>query len=150
MNLNKLTKFSALKKAVTFARSTCHPDENPTRYRALIIGYYSAILELGAIKLPRPEKRAKEIGRKISATKRNLIKQGRWFGGRAPFGYDVKNGKLVINHEQDEAVSMMMRMYSGGNSYRTISDRIFDKLGLKVSHNCIRKICTGQRVTPIN
>jgi hypothetical protein len=148
MNLNKLTKFSALKKAVEFARLNCNPEEDATRYRALILGYYSAIEELGAIKFPRPEKRSREVGRKISSSKRKMIKQGLWFGGRVPFGYSAKNGKLVINHEEDEAVSMMVRLYAGGVKPHTISKRIFEKLGIKVSHNCVRKICTGQRVTP--
>lgn len=146
MNLNKLTKFSALKKAVNFARLSCDGDQE--EYRSMIVGYYAAIEQLGAIKSPRPKHRAKQIGKKIKSTKRDLIKRGIFPGGRVPFGYSVKNGKLVINHEEDEAVTMMLRLYADGHRGPTISKMIFRDLGIKVSANCITKICLGKRLTP--
>lgn len=146
MNLNKLTKFTALKKAVNFARLSCDGDQE--EYRSMIVGYYAALEQLGAIKLPRPARRAKHVGRKISSTKRDLIKQGIHPGGRVPFGYNVKNGKLVINHEEDEAVTLMLSLHADGHGCYVISKKIFRDLGIKVSPNCVRKICTGKRATP--
>lgn len=146
MNLNKLTKFSALKKAVQYARDYCEGGQE--EYRSMIITYYSAIDQLGAIKYPRPKHRAKQIGRKISSTKRNLIKRGFWAGGRPPFGYNVKNGKLVVDPEQHEAVEMMLNLHEIGYGCRVIARMILEDLGIKVSPNCIKKICTGKRFTP--
>lgn len=147
MNLNKLTKFATLRRAVTFARGQCVPKEE---YRALVVGYYAAIRELGAIKYPRPKHRAKQIARKIKSTKRHMIASGVFSGGRVPFGYAVQDGKLIINHIEDEAVSMMLLLRPAGHSYREISKRIVQKLGITVSFTCIRKICLGQRFTPIS
>lgn len=146
MNLNKLTKFSALRKAVLYARDYCEGGQE--EYRSMISTYYSAIEQLGAIKHRRPKHRAREIARKIKNTKRNLIKKGFCPGGRPPFGYSVKNQKLIINPEEHEAVEMMLHLHGVGYGVCVIARMIFEDLGIKVSPNTIRKICTGKRITP--
>ena len=49
--------------------------------------------------------------------KRNSLKNGNTFvGGTKPFGYDVKNKKLIINKEESECVKKIYKMYSEGKS----------------------------------
>ena len=49
--------------------------------------------------------------------KRNSLKNGNTFvGGTKPFGYDVKNKKLVINKEESECVKKVYKMYRDGKS----------------------------------
>jgi site-specific DNA recombinase len=49
--------------------------------------------------------------------KRNSLKSGNTFvGGTKPFGYDVKNKRLVINKEESECVKKMYEMYRDGKS----------------------------------
>ena len=49
--------------------------------------------------------------------KRNSLKNGNTFvGGTKPFGYDVKNKKLIINKEESECVKKVYKMYRDGKS----------------------------------
>lgn len=42
-------------------------------------------------------------------------------GGRAPFGYTLKDGELVINEEEAPIIKEMFRMYLSGKGFRTIA-----------------------------
>lgn len=44
---------------------------------------------------------------KIAASKR----KGMWMGGRVPLGYDVRQRKLVVNHEEAKLVNSLYRWY---------------------------------------
>jgi len=44
---------------------------------------------------------------KIAASKR----KGTWMGGRVPLGYDVKERKLVVNHEEAKLVNNLYHWY---------------------------------------
>lgn len=47
--------------------------------------------------------------------KRNSLKNGNTFvGGTKPFGYDVKNKKLIINEGESKVVKKMFEMYKNG------------------------------------
>ena len=43
--------------------------------------------------------------------RREKARQGLWNGGQAPYGYDLKDGKLVINEEEAKIVRMIYDMY---------------------------------------
>ena len=48
--------------------------------------------------------------------KRNSLKSGNTYvGGTKPFGYDVKNKKLIINKEESECVKEIFKRYSEGD-----------------------------------
>lgn len=38
-------------------------------------------------------------------------REGRWNGGFAPYGYDLKDGKLYINEEEAEAIRIIYDRY---------------------------------------
>lgn len=47
-------------------------------------------------------------------------REGRWLGGRPPFGYKVKNGRLVIHEEQAVVVRKIFSLYLSGTRMRGI------------------------------
>lgn len=145
--MKKIGRLRAIRQSVEYARNKYQPAT--PEYKAALFGYLHSLEELCVIKTPRPKHRVRAIGAKIRSTKRKLIEMGIHPGGRAPFGYDVVNGRLVINHQQDAAISMMLQMYPRGMSYEQIAEAIQKKLNVKVSRNGVRKICLGLRVTPI-
>lgn len=54
----------------------------------------------------------REIASDRMRDKKMVMKQnGRWAGGSAPIGYDLKKGKLVINEREAEAVRRMFDTY---------------------------------------
>ena len=44
--------------------------------------------------------------------RREKARQGLWNGGQAPYGYDLKDGKLVVNEEQAKVVKLIYDMYT--------------------------------------
>lgn len=68
---------------------------------------------------------AKDISKKIKSSLKAKMKEGKYVGGRAPFGYaknpDNKN-KLVINEEQAIIVKRIFDMSLNGLSYYKIAD----------------------------
>jgi site-specific DNA recombinase len=55
----------------------------------------------------------------INMTKKATL--GERNGGKAPFGYNLKDGKLVINEEEARLVKEMFRMYINGKGIRSIA-----------------------------
>lgn len=60
------------------------------------------------------------IRERIRDVKRNLASQGVYGGGRPPFGFDVIEGKLVPNAEEQAALKRMRAMKAEGKSLRDI------------------------------
>jgi site-specific DNA recombinase len=58
------------------------------------------------------------------------VREGRWVGGRAPFGYQVIDRRLAINLEQSEIVKDIFRWYLSGDRTRAIAARL-NTLGVK-------------------
>jgi site-specific DNA recombinase len=54
----------------------------------------------------------------INMTKKATL--GERNGGKAPFGYNIENGKLVINEEEARLVREMFRLYISGKGIRQI------------------------------
>jgi putative DNA-invertase from lambdoid prophage Rac len=57
---------------------------------------------------------------RIREVKRHLASQGVYGGGKRPFGYDVKNNRLVPNAPEQAALARMRAMREAGETYRTI------------------------------
>lgn len=51
-------------------------------------------------------------------------KNGRYAGGRVPYGYRVKDGKFIIEEDEAKIVKMIFKMYLEGESYRSISNHL--------------------------
>ncbi len=53
-----------------------------------------------------------------------LVREGRWVGGRAPFGYRISNGRLAIDPVQSDIVRDIFNWYLAGQRIRGIAARI--------------------------
>lgn len=73
------------------------------------------------------------INQRTSGGREVKRKNGGYCGGRAPYGYDSKNGKLTINREQAEVVKTIFEMRAYGMSLRNMCDRL-TQLGCTNSH----------------
>lgn len=59
-----------------------------------------------------------------------MVKQGRRPGGNLPFGYDLKDGKLVPNEREAEALRLMFETYVETRSLSSVRDKVM-ALGLR-------------------
>ena len=70
---------------------------------------------------------AKDISKKIKSSLKAKMKEGKWVGGRCPFGYNQdKNDKnhLVINKEQADIVKRIFNMCLEGLSFYKIAKKL--------------------------
>ena len=70
---------------------------------------------------------AKDISKKIKSSLRAKQKEGKWVGGRTPFGYskDLENkNHLVINKEQAMVVRKIFKMCLDGLSFYNIAKKL--------------------------
>lgn len=79
-------------------------------------------------------------GEAIKAAKRQMVKEGRYIGGPVPFGWQVKNGFLKKDQEQQKVIKQMRKWRSDRWSYRDIAVKLRENLGVKLSHEGIRKV----------
>ncbi len=76
---------------------------------------------------------AKDISKKIKSSLKAKMKEGKWVGGRTPFGYDQdKNNKnrLVVNVEQASVVRRIFDMCLEGLSFFKIAKKLTNE-GIK-------------------
>ncbi len=66
------------------------------------------------------EQERDRIRERIREVKRHLASQGVYGGGKPPYGYDVVDGRLVENEDQQRILSTMRGMRDNGDSYRMI------------------------------
>lgn len=64
------------------------------------------------------------IRERIREVKRHLASQGVYGGGKPPFGFDVVDGRLVENLEQQEKLATMRQMRAAEATYRQIGDAV--------------------------
>lgn len=70
---------------------------------------------------------AKDISKKIKSSLKTKMKEGKWVGGRTPFGYDQdKDNKnhLVVNEEQANVVKKIFDMCLEGLSFFKIAKQL--------------------------
>jgi DNA invertase Pin-like site-specific DNA recombinase len=79
-------------------------------------------------------------GESIKAAKRKMKREGRYLGGPVPFGWNVKEGYLVRDSEQQKILREIQKMRADRWSYRDIAAQLKDRFGVKLSHEGIRKI----------
>jgi DNA invertase Pin-like site-specific DNA recombinase len=60
------------------------------------------------------------IRERIRDAKRHMAAQGRHMGGKRPFGWDVVDGKLVPNADEQATLERMKVMKRDGATYRAI------------------------------
>lgn len=76
--------------------------------------------------------------------------QGKFCGGYAPLGYDIKDGNYIINMNEAEAVRLIFSLYAAGKSYSYIIDQVADlgvigKRGRPVGTNSLHEILKNER-----
>jgi DNA invertase Pin-like site-specific DNA recombinase len=64
------------------------------------------------------------IRERIRDVKRHLASQGVYNGGKRPFGFDVAEGRLVPNANEQAAIARMRLLHSEGMSLRDIGKKI--------------------------
>ena len=79
-------------------------------------------------------------GEAIKAAKRQMVKEGRYIGGPVPFGWQVKDGFLKKDRQQQKVIRQIQKWRADRWSYRDISSKLREKLGVKLSHEGIRKV----------
>ena len=52
------------------------------------------------------------------------VKQGYYHGGPPPFGYEIKDKKLVVNKKESKFVQMMFELYATGTSVKDIRKKL--------------------------
>lgn len=84
-------------------------------------------------------------GESIKAAKQKLKKEGKYVGGPVPFGYEVKNKRLVSNKKQQKIIREILKLRDNRWSYRNIAMIIKDKHDVSLSHEGIRKIVLSKK-----
>lgn len=85
------------------------------------------------------------LSREVMKGMKENAYQARFNGGTAPLGYDIVEGKYVINEDEAETIRLIFSMYSQGNNYRQIQDRLNalgcpTKRGMKFGKNSLYEI----------
>lgn len=68
------------------------------------------------------ENERERIRERIREVKRHLASQGVYGGGKVPFGFDMVEGKLVENPEQQATIARMKAERARGDSFRKIGE----------------------------
>ena len=80
------------------------------------------------------------IRERITEAKRDQRAQGRYFGGKPPFGWTVgADGELVGIPAQQAAIKRILRLREARKSYREIAEKLTAE-GCPVSHVGIRSV----------
>jgi putative DNA-invertase from lambdoid prophage Rac len=76
---------------------------------------------------------------RIEQTKADQRALGRFLGGSRPFGFEIVDGALVCNHQEQAAIEKMKAMRSQGAGLRTIAAAMKAE-GHKLSHVSVQRI----------
>lgn len=87
----------------------------------------------------------------LNPTKRRSVraKCGGYSGGRAPYGYKVENGKLVINEEERPIVEFVFAEKKKGTPHLTIADKLNEagfktRKGTKFQNTSVKSIVSNE------
>nr|WP_317413848.1 recombinase family protein [uncultured Solibaculum sp.] len=90
--------------------------------------------------------------KKSMAGMKERAKKGLYCGGHAPLGYDIVDGKYVINEREAAIVRSIFRQYADGASYGQILDSLkgkTGKFGRPFGKNSFSSILSNERYTGI-
>ena len=91
---------------------------------------------------------SKQCSEKQKATKDRLKSQGKFFGGKKPFGYDVdQNNYLIPCEKEQQVIRDMQLMRKQGTSYQKVADQITKTTRKKFPVSWVFKILNREGVT---
>ena len=89
---------------------------------------------------------SKQCSEKQTATKQRLAKEGRFFGGKKMFGYDLDQNNYYIPCEKEQSIIRDMQlMRKQGNSYQKVADQITRTTRKKFPVSWVFKILNRER-----
>jgi site-specific DNA recombinase len=118
------------KHGVTF-KSATEPFDTSTSLGKAMIGILAVFAQL----------ERDTIIERTTAGRRQRVRQGMWYGGRVPFGYewDTKKQELLVVPEQAELVKKAFKMYLQGQSWLSIGDWLATQTNERVfDHSVVR------------
>ena len=96
--------------------SLTEPFESETAAGRFVLSMLASVAEL----------ERENISARSRAGSERAVKEGRWAGGRAPFGFRVVDGRLAIDPEQGPIVQDIFTWYLCGQRVRGIATRLND------------------------
>ena len=89
-----------------------------------------------------------QISEKQKATKDRLKSQGKFFGGKKPFGYDVdQNNYLIPCEKEQQVIRDMQLMRKQGTSYQKVAEQITKTTRKKFPVSWVFKILNREGVS---
>ena len=93
---------------------------------------------------------AKQLSEKQKATKDRMKTQGRYLGGKKPFGFDIdENNNLVICEKEQQVINQMKDLRGSGLSYQKISNEITNSTRKKFPVSWVFKILNREDINSI-
>ena len=90
---------------------------------------------------------ARQLSEKQRATKDRMKTQGRYLGGKKPFGFDIdNNNNLVPCEKEQQVIRQMQLMRKQGKSYQFISEEITKSTRKKFQVSWVFKIIKREEV----
>ena len=89
---------------------------------------------------------ARYLSESISTKKKELKKNGKWLGGIIPFGWKLKDDKMIKDAKQQKIIEYMKSLQKDGFSLRKISKKIKLKYNLNYSHCGVKNIMLRKEV----
>jgi len=91
-----------------------------------------------------------ETRKKVMAGQASKAKEGVSLGGIPPLGYDIIEGKYVINEYEAGAVKLIFELYAAGYGYKYICNKLAEhgyrsKHGARIGANAIKPILLNER-----
>jgi putative DNA-invertase from lambdoid prophage Rac len=79
-----------------------------------------------------------------SQAKQDQRERGRYLGGKVPFGFRVgKDGELVADPHQQEAISTVRAMRTAGATLTVIQATLAERHGIKLSMGGLHGVLAG-------
>mgnify|MGYP001490137625 CR=1 FL=1 len=93
---------------------------------------------------------AKQLSEKQKATKDRMKTQGKYLGGKKPFGYDIdENNNLIICEKEQQVINQMKDLRDNGLSYQKISNEITKSTRKKFPVSWVFKILNREHINTI-
>jgi site-specific DNA recombinase len=70
------------------------------------------------------------IGERTSAAMQHMRNQNKYTGGKPPYGYDLVDGELIENENEQQVIKLVAKYKAAGLSYRKIA-AVIDEAGHK-------------------